>query len=821
MNTKFLLLSSALLIGLMAVPVQAEPEPWRMSTEGKWLVQSSPVVITGVTLNSTPRGLEILLETGSQQSLQPLIFPEDDTLVIEILGAVLQLPEGEEFIAENPTAEIETVKVNQLNETTIQIRVTGTTTTPGAEVIPTETDLVLVLTPSLETGTTETEIEIVATGEQTEGYYVPEASTATGTDTPLIDIPQSIQVVPREVIEDRNVRELEGALETVPGVSPSGGRGTSVFGPGILIRGFAANESIFRDGIPFFSLAPIGTSDIERIEVLKGPASVLFGDGEPGGIINLIPKKPLSEPFHEFSFTVGNFDTYLSALDLSGPINDAKTVKYRLNLSYDNYGSFRDFVEGEMLNLTPRITWDISPNTSIDFYAQYIGFRETIDEGIVATENGIVDIPRERFLGEEFSELQVDQINVGYDFSHRFGENWSVRHSFQYLQYEASRFAPLFDSFDEDTGDLDRLAYFADGTYRRFFVNADFIGKFKTGPFAHQLLVGAEYRRNTEDPSFQFSELFAPINVFNPVYTNVPYAVRPEFFRNDDIDRVGVYIQDQIDLLPNLKLLAGVRYDYIDQFRTTRNLGEPREEFTQSDDRFSPRVGLVYQPIPALAIYGSYTTSFNPPFGASRNPDGSSFDPTTGRQFEVGLKADLFQRFSVTLAAFEIRKENVETQDPDNPFASVQTGEQTSQGIELFLGGEILPGWNLVAGYTYLDAFVSQDNTDIEGNSLPNVPDNQFSLWTTYTIQSGNLEGLGFGLGLFFVDERPANLDNTFNLPSYFRTDAAIFYNRDRWSLQLNMENLFDVEYFSSSDEFIGVNPGAPFTISGKVSVQF
>ncbi|ELR99565.1 TonB-dependent siderophore receptor [Gloeocapsa sp. PCC 73106] len=814
------LLSSCIVVGLSVIPVSAEPEPWRMSTQGKWLVQSPEVVITGIKLNSTPRGLEIVLETDTQQLLKPLIFPEDDTLVIEILGALLQLPEGEEFIAENPTAEIDTVRVNQLNETTIQIRVTGKTGIPGAEVIPSQENLVLVLTPSLDTGTTETELEIVATGEQTEGYFVPEASTATGTDTPLRDVPQSIQVVPRELIENRNVRELERALETVPGVSPSGGRGTSVNGPGILIRGFDASD-IFRDGIPFFSLAPVGTSDIERIEVLKGPASVLFGDGEPGGVVNLISKKPLAEPFHEFSFTAGNFDTYLTALDVSGPINDAKTVKYRINLSYDSYGSFRDFVEGDRLNFAPRVTWDISPNTSIDFYAQFLALTETIDEGIVSTPNGIVDIPRERFLGEEFGELDQDLVNVGYDFVHRFGERWSVRHSFQYLQYDATRFAPLFDSFDEETGNLDRLEFFADGTYRRFFVNADFVGKFETGPIAHQLRVGADYRRNNEDPSFQFDNLFAPINVFDPVYTNIPYAINPQFFRDDKVDRVGVYIQDQIDLLPNLKLLAGVRYDYVDQLRTTQNLGEPREEFTQSDDRFSPRVGLVYQPIPALAIYGSYTTSFNPSFAASRNPDDTTFDPTTGRQFEVGLKADLFDRFSVTLAAFDIRKDNVEVQDPDNPFFSIQTGEQTSKGIELYLGGEILPGWNVVAGYTYLDAYVSQDTTDIEGNSLTNVPDNQFSLWTTYTIQKGSLQGLGFGLGLFFVDERPGNLENTFTLPSYFRTDAALFYTRDRWSFQLNVENLFDVEYFSSSDGFIGVNPGAPFTISGRIAVRF
>ncbi|WP_228060243.1 TonB-dependent siderophore receptor [Plectonema radiosum] len=218
---------------------------------------------------------------------------------------------------------------------------------------------------------------------------------------------------------------------------------------------------------------------------------------------------------------------------------------------------------------------------------------------------------------------------------------------------------------------------------------------------------------------------------------------------------------------------------------------------------------------------------FTPGYGITA--DGEAFEPERGRQFEIGAKADLTDKLSLTLAAFDIRKQNVSTDDPDNLGFSIQTGEQTSRGIELNLGGEISPGWKMTAAYTYLDAFVSEDNpdsqgNDFEGNRLAKVPENQFSLWTTYEIQKGNLAGLGFGLGLFYVGERQRDLDNTYTLPSYFRTDAALFYKRDNWRAQLNIENLFDIDYFRSANySFVGggVNPGKPFAVTASFAIDF
>ncbi|MBD1918269.1 MULTISPECIES: TonB-dependent siderophore receptor [Cyanophyceae] len=777
--------------------------------------------ITGVRVEGEGAGLRLVLDAIGPLA-EPTTSVVGNALVVDIPNAVLALPEGESFEQFGPAEGIALVSVTSLEDNRVRVSITGSDGPPAVNVSTEAAGLVLGITPGLSLTSGEEEvIRIGVTGEGDEGYDPRDSSTATRTDTPLRDIPQSIQVIPQAVIEDRDARELGNALETAGSVADNSGRGLSVFGPGFLIRGFENRGGVFRDGVEAVSLGGLSTNDIERVEVLRGPASVLFGQGEPGGIINLVPKRPLSEPFYDISAGVDSFGSYDGAVDLSGPITDDSALRYRLNVSYENLNSFRNLVDGNRLLISPIITWDISPSTSLDVYGQYTSDRETIDEGLVVGANGIIDLPRDRFLGEDFGEFSQDQFNLGYRLNHEISENLDLRHTLQYQQYSPRRYAPLFDSLDETTGELGRLAYFAGGKYQRFFTNAEAVGRFSTGSVNHEVLFGVEYRNTLEQPEFQFSNSYNSINIFNPVYTGIPYAIEPEFFRDDTIRTLGIYLQDQVEILPNLNLLAGIRYDTADQFRTTQDIGQPREEFSQSDSAFSPRVGIVYQPIEPVSLYASYTTSFQPSFGASRNADDSTFDPERGRQFEVGVKGDITDSLSFTAALFDIRRRNVRTPDPNNRLFTVQTGEVTSRGFELGLGGEVLPGWNLTANYTSLDAFVSKDNSTQVGNSLANVPDNQFSLWSTYEMQEGSLEGLGFGLGLYYVSQRAGNSDNSFTLPSYFRTDAALFYRRDNWRAQLNVENLFNSRYFTSSDQFLGVNPGAPLTVSARVGVEF
>jgi iron complex outermembrane recepter protein len=588
---------------------------------------------------------------------------------------------------------------------------------------------------SLNPETEGDEEELVVTGAGQQGYRATNSTTATKTDTPIRDIPQSIQVVPRQVLEDQAINRVGDALQNVSGVSNQGAY--QGYEDIIYLRGFNVGTfqgGYFRDGIRTFTFGAPDITNLEQIEVLKDPSSVLFGQGQPGGIINLVTKQPLSDRYIAPSLSIGQFDDYRGSLDLSGPLNTEKTVRYRLNLVYNNAGSFRDFVDKERFFLAPVLTWNISPKTSITFDAEYTADSATYDTGLVAIGDRPADIPLSRFLGEPFSEFSKNEFSTGYVFNHRFNENLSVRHNFRAQWQFPERYGPLPTALDETTGELSRFAYWAGGHYENYTTQTDLVSKFATGPVQHQVVVGFEFQRTVEKPEFLIGPDYPSINIFDPVYARQEYPKEPNFFRDDITDTYGVYLQDQVTLLRNLKLLAGVRFDSFIQNRSTQDLGAPKQESQQSDSAFSPRFGLVYQPIEPVSLYASYTRSFLPGFGA--NADGSVFKPEVGEQFEIGVKADIKRNLSLTLATYQLKKKNIVTDDPDDPTGvfQIQTGEQTSKGIEFDLVGEILPGWNMIASAAYTDARITKDNVLEVGNQLDNFPEWSASLWTTYEI---------------------------------------------------------------------------------------
>lgn len=833
--------------------------------------QNSITQVTAVRLNRTPKGLEVILETPDGKSPQVFTSSFRNTFVANITNTQLALPQGSSFRQVNPIDSIASVSVTQQGANSIRVIVVGTKGLPTVAVGKSDAfggqrprSLVLNLTPAADTtaqkptpqpsavepqnqtspeetepleeddltqpvepesAEPDEEIEVVVTGEQEEtGYSVRAATTGTRTDTPIRDIPQSIQVVPRQVLEDQQVIRVSDALQNVSGVNNLGSY--SGYEEAITIRGFSVDTfqgNYFRDGIRYLTFGFPETANLERVEVLKGPASVLFGQAQPGGIINLVTKQPLRDPYFLPRVTIGNYDTYRGWLDLSGSLNENETVLYRLNAFYENSGSFRDFVESERLFIAPVLRWEIGLNTSLTIDAEFTDDSRTLDDGIVAIGDRPVDIPISRFLSEPFSDFDKKEYSVGYVFNHRFNDNLSVRNAFRAQWLYPERYYPIADSLDEETGELSRSAYWAGGEYGNFSTQTEGIGKFATGSIQHQLLFGFEYNKTTENPNFQLDIPYPSINIFDPVYVRERYPIKPNFLRDDTTKTLGFYLQDQIDITSNFKLLIGGRFDSFDQTRTTRNLGEERQEFEQSDSKLSPRVGIVYQPSDKVSLYASYTRSFRPSFGESRDANDEPFEPETGRQFEIGIKTDFLDgKLNTTLAAFDLKKQNVTTADPDDPVFSIQTGEQTSRGIELDVAGEILPGWKIIASAGYIDAFISEDNTIEVGNKLDNVAEFTSSLWTTYEIQEGDLQGLGFGLGLYYVGDRFGDLDNSFTLPDYFRTDAAIYYRRNNWKAALNIRNLFDVEYFTSASfgSRVNVQPGAPFTILGTFSLE-
>lgn len=810
---------------------------------------SEVVQVRAVKANPTTLGVEVILQTSKGEQLQVTNRSAGNSFIADIPNAQLRLPNGDAFIfrSEKPLAGITEITVTNLDANTIRVTVIGEASSPTVELFDSDEGLIFGLTTAASTAqqppqtqptpeqqqpTNQTQpqqpsassdqpIELVVTGEQ-DGYSVPDATTATKTDTPLRDIPQSIQVVPQQVLRDQQVTRLNDALRNVSGVISASGSPGNTESSGFTIRGFDAGPSL-RNGLS----DPLGDrslelSNIERVEVLKGPASALFGNGSPGGTINLITKQPLATPYYALEATVGSYSYYRGAVDLSGPLNDDKTGLYRLNVSYKDAGSFIDFAHDKNLLIAPVLSFAIGERTKLTLEGEYISadtnrlFLPAVGT-VLPNPNG--KIPRNlNTSGPDRNDNYVheDIGRIGYSLEHKFSDNWSLKNAFRaiFYHFETSGFlrdgTPLVDNriLNREFGE----GQFDDEAYNLL---TDIVGKFSTGSIQHQLLFGFDLSRFSYESLFRNANA-APIDLFNPVYDQSIGETTSTPNNSSLTEALGIYVQDQIALSENLKLLLGVRFD---AFKQTDGDLVANTESSQSGDAFSPRFGIVYQPIKPISLYASYSRSFTPAIGISF--DGNLFEPERSTQYEVGVKADLNQRISTTLAFYNLTRSNVLTEDPNNQDYSIQTGEQRSRGIEFNIGGEILPGLNVIAGYAYTDAKITEDETYKPGNYLNNVPKNSFNLWTKYEIQSGSLKGLGFGLGLFYVGDRQADLDNSFELPSYFRTDAAIFYKQGQLRAQVNFRNLFGVDYFDSARDLLRVFPGEPFTVQGTISWEF
>jgi len=803
-------------------PVNRRDRP--ATTVKEWIAQieAETVQVTGVSIDLTDIGLEITLSTADEKLLQidaTKFRAEGNSLIADIPKAVLTLSDAAEFVSANPTEEIASVQVVQQDQDSIRVIVTGNNGIPEAEVILKAGGFAYSLNPEIDTP----EDEIVVTGDVQRGYRVPNTTTGSRTDTPLRDLPFSVQVVPEELIQDRRVESVNEALRTVAGVTPD----NPSYSPfeGVTIRGFTG-RNIIRNGLRDDTNITnrIAIPNIQQIEVLKGPAGALFSQGGPGGTVNIVTKKPLPIPRYTIEGTFGNFDTYAGSVDLTGPLNESKTVLYRFIAAASSTGTFIDFFDRRNYLIAPTLTWQISSATKLTFEGEYTISEQPNARGLPARGTVLPNIngklPRNRFAGEpddEFDKNNRYTIRVGYTLEHDFNPNWQLRNSFRAtFQNVPQNSLSGFNLLDDERTLERRLFSTEDQSQDNYILDTNVVGNFRTGSITHKLLFGFDLNRDVYGATNRLFEL-SPIDLFSPVYGRSQRVFVEEFPREPFIsDSLGIYLQDQINLLPNLKLLLGGRFDIVSQ---KLEFADGSESF-QQDEAFSPRVGLVYQPTDFLSLYASYSRSFLQSVGTAL--DNTLFEPERGTQYEVGIKADwLDRRLSTTLAFYQITRSNVLTADPIDPDFSIQTGEQRSRGIELDIAGEILPGWKIAAGYAYTDAEITEDNLYEIGNRLNNVPEHAVSLWTTYEIQAGSLKGLGFGLGVFYVGERQGDLDNSFEVPSYTRTDASIFYRRDNFRVGLNIENLFDVTYFETSESSLRVYYGAPFTVRGTISWSF
>lgn len=649
------------------------------------------------------------------------------------------------------------------------------------------------------------------------GYKASRSATATKTDTLLLDIPQAIQVVPREVIEDQKANSLSDVARNISNVQASGTFGNRQ--EALRIRGFE-QTAFATDGMPpnpfFGDQIFLDLANVERVEVLKGPASVLFGPSEVGGLVNLVTKQPLDEPYYAADVTVGNFEFVRPTVDLSTPLNEDKSLRVRFNGAYQRNDSFRDFfIDSERVFVAAIGAWDITPDTRLTLNAQYADQENQFDRGLVAVGDDVADVPDSRYLGERFSQFEGEQARARYLLEHNFNSAWQVRNSFRFVAGDSFRFSADPRGVQADNRTLNRRAFHQRDDFRDFRFQNDVIGEFATGFLDHKLLIGAEAARAERKVKFATGTL-APIDIFDPVYGAQPGPLGATNINDDRIHVAGFYLQDQISIGEHWQILVGGRFDYADS-RSKRggSVNEPSEQ------DFTPRVGLVYKPIQSVSLFAGYGESFEPLVGSTF--DGTPFKPETGEQIEAGVKAEFMDnRLSATLAAFELTRQDVLTADPANPGFSVQTGEQRSRGVELDIAGEILPGWQVIASGAYIDAEITEDNRFEPGNRINDVPDFSGSIWSTFEIQQGDFKGLGFGAGLFAVGQRDGDLANTFKVDGYVRTDATVFYSyNEHIEASLNIQNLFDVDYIEASRSRNEIYPGAPLTVLGTLSLRF
>ncbi len=827
-----LAMALSLVGAVRTLPAQAQTvgqEPTPAMTVSDWVAQieASLVQITDVRIEATDAGLQVVLETADGTLAEPVTSTAGDALILEIENAVLV---GNAFEAFAPAEGIALVQVSPLAGDRVQVVITGADAVPEVAVGSDAAGLALSVVPGVAQASEEGEtIQLVVTGEEDEGYNPSSASTATRTDTPLRDIPQSIQAVPQQVIEDRNVSNLTEAVETVSGVVDGGGFYGAPSGGRILrgfISGFNGDTSSFRNGFRdagYGDLVGIGT--VERVEVLKGPGSVLFGQVEPGGIINVITRQPLSEPYYEAGLEIGSYGFYQPSIDLSGPVNSDGSVLYRLISSYQSSEDIQPFFEPQVTTIAPSFTLNFGDETALDLYYEYVRyFAEDIRTDAVALSDGSLT-PRDFYAGyPNLNFFDITTQRYGYSFEHEFNEDLRLRNNLAVTSTVTTDERGYGIGLVDDQF-IQIESFFADSSTDNYFGQIDIVGEFETGSVSHQVVAGFDFNRLV-NPLESFQVLNVPNqDIFNPNYDFMPNDVDivPAFKANNTTQSYGIYLQDQIAFTDNFKLLAGGRYDWISYESEIADFGlfgNTIDDPVQNDSAFSPRIGLVYQPSDELSLYASYSQSFRQATGF--NPDGRSFEPTRGTQYEVGVRGGfLDDRLSANLAAYNLTRTNIVLPDFANPGFSTQIGEAQSRGIELDITGEILPGWNVIGSYAYTDAEVTRSIPGIEGTQLRGAPEHQASLWTTYEIQEGDLGGLGFGLGLFYVGERQGDDLNSFQVDSYLRTDAALYYRKDRLNAAINVRNLFDTDYVSIPFRQSAVQRGEPFEIVGSVSWQF
>ena len=635
--------------------------------------------------------------------------------------------------------------------------------------------------------------------------YVPSGSlTATKTGAPLIETPQSISVVSRDQIDLLNFIDVQQAVRYTAGIVGEN------YGPDIRYdfltqRGFIPAQYV--DGL----LAPVSASIVnngvdlygfESVEVLRGPSGSLYGNTPPGGLYNLTSRRPDGDFGGELQAKYGTDDFKQIAGTITGSVTEG--VSARLTALYRDRGSQTDHVSAERTYIAPAVTWEITPGTDLTVLGHWQSDRNNGDTNGFLPVLGVLvpnpsgEVSRGTNLGEpDYNRYDRDQWTLGYGFEHRFSDTLKLVQNLQYSDYEEDQLVIYGSGLLADNRTVTRSNFPYRDDVKQLAVDTRVEGEFQQGAVRHTLLAGLDYRDYDEHSEFGFAGA-SNIDLFNPVYGAGGPIVTPSYFTftDQELKQTGLYLQDQVDFGQFILTVSG-RQDWVKQ--TNHAAGDA----VTKQDQFSWRIGGTYVLDNGLAPYVSYATSFTPVVGTDVN--GAQFEPSESEQYEAGIKWDARNlpddvSLFATAAVYQLTQTNIVTAVPVTPVSSIQTGEAEVKGFELEAVGRIRNQWAVNASYTYADTEVTRSNGPDLGGRLTGQPKHKLSLFADYTIQSGALGGLGFGVGGRYLSDTPGSQLGAFNPTVYYSPsvtlwDAIIHYDTPDWRFAVNGSNIFDKKY--------------------------
>ncbi len=686
---------------------------------------------------------------------------------------------------------------------------------------------------------------LVVHGDKADPFFAPSASSATKTETPLRDLPQTVNVVPRDLFSLQGARSMEDALLNVAGVSPSVGDGQR---DQVYIRGFSAQYDQYLDGVRDEAMYFRDLSNIDRIEVLEGPSAVLYGHGSAGGIVNRISRIPSTTALGSVDMSYGSWDQRRAEFDSGGPLG-SPALTYRLDTAGEDSGGFRDQYFLQRYHVSPSVAWQATPDTRILVQFDYLNDLRLDDLGIPALVgppgsgfSGVVpNIPIGSYYGapnsfdHDYVRAAVDTATVTLD--HQFSPSLTLHDVFRAEHYTLDRnnmlptgvFLPGGGLF---TGDLDSVWVNRSQRHILRFEN-DLFNQLETSwklaasGIDQVMLFGLEVgRQGAGSNSKQFN---APaVALVDPVLTDVPVGTNPASFTFTAAraDTAGLYLQDQLTFSEQWKALVGVRGDYYEV--TQQNKLAPFNRLKSLNRTVSPRIGLVYEPNHALSLYGTVSQSFSPAAGdgISTAATTAALAPLKATNYEIGAKQSfLGDSLSATVAFFQLTRDITETNAVTN--LTTTAGEQRSRGVDLVLAGRLTARWSVSVSYELLDPFIIHGGLDsggilLNGKMPALVPRNSASVYTTFDLG----HGFGVGGGTVSMGGRYTSNDDSVSLPAFTVVNAVVYYRHGRWEARLNCNNLLNHRYWITAGEgtdYTGqtVMPGAPINLSGSLFWHF